>query len=614
MSGMLLALAATGLAFATETIRLDVDASHAQQKIEHTVETIPVSAGPLTLAYAHWIPGEHAPDGPIDCLAGLHIYAGSQELPWRRDLTDLYAFHLDVPSDAHELTVKFDYLSPLAGGNFGASVSMNENLAVINWYENLLYPRGVSPDDLTYVTTLHLPKGWKHGGSLEVDHEDGDTVHYKPTTLTLLADHPVNMGRHFKSVLLWPASPSMPEHAIDIVADDDWALDIPQGRIDAYKRLPVEARAIMGGHSHYAKYHWLMTLSDHLGSFGVEHWECSDDRDAENFMHDDNVSAGFAELLPHEFFHSWNGKTRRPAGLVNGGFDNPMQGDLLWVYEGLTDYYGQVLAARTGLLTPEQYRATLADDIYAVDVPGRTWRNLQDTADAAPYLYFSGPGWNSYKRGTDFYAEGNLLWLSVDVKIRQLTHNQKSLDDFCAIFHGQGGDGKPFLKPYREDEVFDTLNQVAPFDWKSYINAMLLSKSRALPLDGIEGCGWKYTYTDTPDYRIGNFAPVPSLGLTLGTDGAVNHVELDGPAFKAGFGYGMKVIAVDGQAFDVGNYKRSINEAVSGHRSLQFIVMDGATYKVLELRPTGGFGFPTLSKESGKEDLLSAIIAPRVKS
>jgi len=610
----LLAVASTG-AQSLVTIHLDVDATHVQQKIMRTTETIPVGAGPLTLAYAHWIPGEHAPDGPIDSLAGLHIYSGSQELPWRRDLTDLYAFYLEIPRGVREITVKFDYLSPISGGNFGASVSMNENLAVLNWYENLLYPRGISADELKVAPVLHIPSGWKHGGSLDVDHEDEDSIYYKPTSLTLLADHPVNMGKHFKRLLLWPASPSMPEHAIDMVADDDWALEVPQARIDAYRRLPLEARAMMGGHSHYAKYHWLMTLSDHLGSFGVEHWECSDDRDSENFMHDDNASALFAELLPHEFFHSWNGKTRRPEGLVNGGFDNPMRGDLLWVYEGLTNYYGEVLAARAGLLTPEQYRVTMADDIVGVDVAGRTWRNLQDTADAAPYLYFSGPGWNSYKRGTDFYAEGSMLWLSVDVRIRQLTKGAKSLDDFCAIFHGQGGDGKPFLKPYGADEVFETLNDVAPYDWKDYINGMLLSKSKSLPLDGIEGSGWKYTLVDMPDYRVAGFlpAPVPSLGLSLGTDGSVNDVTLDGPAFKAGIGYGMKVVAVDGRAFTVNDYKRAITDASAIHRAVQFIVVDGATYKVLTLRPTGGFGFPHLERDATKPDLLTAIISPRTK-
>src|SRR3954464_11014427 len=478
---------------------LDVDATDAPLKILHATATMPARPGAMTLFYPKWIPGEHMPSGPIANLTGLHVFADGQELEWRRDLVEMNAFGVTVPGGAKTLPAKYDYVVPTGGGAFGSTASANAKIAVINWYTVGLYPMGDSPAAITVKATLKAPAGWKHGGSLDIDRGDGQTIAYAPTSLELLNDHPVLLGEHFRSITLWPAGSGPREHVLDVVADSEWALQFPQSRIDAYKKIVLEERRVFGDVGHYRKYHWLLTLSDNLGSFGVEHHECADDRVAENTFVDDDTAKRSSLLLPHEFFHSWNGKARRPVGLVTGGYEKPMRDDLLWVYEGLTEYYGELLAARGGLITTEDWIDELAADALSVSGPGRTWRPLQDTADSAPYLYLAGGGWGGWRRGTDFYAEGALIWLEADVNIRRLTGGKKTLDDFCALFHGQGDNGRVWVKGYTEKDVFDALSEVAPYDWKGFFEARLRAKSAGLPLGGVEGAGYRLVYSDAPN-------------------------------------------------------------------------------------------------------------------
>jgi predicted metalloprotease with PDZ domain len=310
------------------------------------------------------------PSGPIANLTGLHILADGREIDWRRDLVEMNAFAITVPAGARTLTAKYDYVVPTSGGAFGSLPSTNAKIAVINWYTVGVYPMGQSPDFITVKATLKAPAGWKHGGSLDVDAVDGATIRHKPTPLSTLNDNPVLLGEHFRSITLWPAGSPAGEHVIDVVADSDWALQFPEARIEAYKRIVLEERRVFGDVGHYRKYHWLLTLSDNLGAFGVEHHECADDRVAENTFVEDDAAKRSSLLLPHEFFHSWNGKARRPAGLTTGGYEKPMQDDLLWVYEGLTNYYGELLSARGGLISAAEWMDEIASDAMSVSGPG----------------------------------------------------------------------------------------------------------------------------------------------------------------------------------------------------------------------------------------------------
>ena len=432
---------------------------------------------------------------------------------------------------ADAVTATYDYVVPTGGGAFGTTASTNAKIAVINWYTVGLYPMGENPDAITVTASLKRPAAGSTAARWTSHGLTGDTIHYAPTSLAMLNDHPVLLGEHFRSIVLWPAGSDVGEHVIDVVADSEWALQFPQARIDAYKRIVLEERGVFGGVGHYRKYHWLLTLSDNLGSFGVEHHECADDRVAENTFVDDDAAKRSSLLLPHEFFHSWNGKARRPAGLVNGGYEQPMKDDLLWVYEGLTNYYGELLSARAGLISAQEWIDEIAADAMAVSHPGRTWRPLQDTADSAPFLYTSGGGWSGWRRSTDFYAEGTLIWLEADVTIRQLTNGRKTLDDFCALFHGQNDNGKVWVKPYDADEVYRTLNTVAAYDWKGFFEKRLQSKSADLPLGGVENGGFKLVYTDAanmftdPWALDGGLNALGSLGIHVAADGTVDNAS-----------------------------------------------------------------------------------------
>jgi predicted metalloprotease with PDZ domain len=591
-------------------------------KILHATASMPAKPGAMTLFYAKWIPGEHMPSGPIWNLTGLHVYAGSTELDWRRDLVEMNAFHVTVPAGATSLRATYDYVVPTGGGNYGSAPSADATCAVINWYEVVLYPAGENPEAITVTTSLRTPAGWKHGGSLDVAKITGDTITYAATSLAMLNDHPILIGEHLRSITLWPASSDVGEHVLDVVADSEWALQFPQARIDAYKKLVREERAVFGGVGHYRKYHWLLTLSDNLGAFGVEHHECADDRVAENTFVDDDAAKRSSLLLPHEFFHSWNGKARRPNGLIapaggEGSYEQPMRTDLLWVYEGLTNYYGELLAARAGLISAQEWMEELASDAMSVAHTGRTWRPLQDTSDSAPFLYNAGGGWAGWRRGVDFYNEGSLIWLEADVTIRRLTNGQKSLDDFCTLFHGQGKTGTVYTQGYDVADVYAALNTVAPFDWKKFFETRLQAKSAALPLGGIEGGGFKLVYTDAPNMFTdpwvldGSLNAAASLGIHVTADGTVDDAQPDMPAFAAAVSNGMHIVAVNGRKFSVDELRRALATSKTATSDIELIIENSGYFKVVKVAYHGGLKYPHLEATAGQVDVLSKIAAAK---
>ena len=597
---------------------LDVDATDAPRKILHATMTMPAQPGAMSLFYPKWIPGEHMASGPIANLVGLHVYADGNEIEWRRDLVEMNAFALQVPAGARTLSAKYDYVVPTGGGAFGAAPSTNATCAVINWYTVGLYPMGDSPEAITVTATLKAPAGWKHGGSLDVDRVDANTIHYAPTSLAMLNDHPVVLGLHFRTIELFPAGSPQGEHAIDVIADSDWALQFPQARIDAYKRIVLEERRVFGNVGHYRKYHWLLTLSDTLGAFGVEHHECADDRVPENTFVDDGAAKRTSSLLPHEFFHSWNGKARRPAGLTTGGYEKPMKDDLLWVYEGLTNYYGELLAARAGLLSSAEWLEQLAADALSVSEPGRTWRPLQDTADASPFLYLGSGGWGGWRRGVDFYNEGTLIWLEADVTIRRLTKGKKTLDDFCTLFHGQSDNGHVWVKPYDADEVYRTLNTVAPYDWKGFFETRLKSKSRNPPLGGVEGGGYRLAYTGKPNMFSEGWMPgavnaSAALGRIVTPHGTEDAGGPGQPAYDAGRPNGSKIVAVNGRRFSADELSRAIAASKDATTPIELIVDNSGVFSTITIDYHGGTRIPHLERAPDKEDVLTAIAAPRVK-
>jgi len=592
------------------TVTIFVDATSAPRKIFHAKLKIPAGGPDLTLYYPKWIPGEHAPDGPVVDLAGLKFSAGGKTLKWRRDLRDGFTLHVDVPPGVNEIDAELDFLSPATfEGGFSAGSSATDKMAVISWNQVLLYPKGFKSDDINYTASLKLPEGWKFGTPLPISNQSGNEIHFSTVSLTTLVDSPVITGEFLKVVKL--ADDPLTE--MDIAADSAAALAAPQEVWDHYKNLVEQANKLFGAH-HYRDYHFLLSLSDHVAHFGLEHHESDDSRIDERGLVDDTARKMEAGLLPHEYVHSWNGKYRRPAGLATPDYQEPMQDDLLWVYEGLTNYLGTVLTARSGLRTPEQERDALASTAAELDhTPGRSWRNLQDTADAAPELYFSPQAWHSWRRGTDFYDEDTLNWLWVDVIIRQQSKGKKTIDDFCHLFHGAPSTG-PMVKTYTFDDVVDALNQVVPYDWRGFWTQRLTNHGPGAPLGGIDGSGWKLIYDENQsemehgaenNWHVVNAAD--SIGLELREDGMITDTVEGMSAAQAGIGPGMKLIAVNGRKYSPEVLHDALKAGKGGTAPLDLLIENTDYYKIYKLDYHGGDRYPHLVRDDSKPDLLSEI-------
>ena len=595
-------------------IQLSVDLTDAPRRILHAVETMPVAAGPLTVVYPKWIPGEHGPTGPIENLAGFFITANGKPIKWERDKVDMYAFHLTVPDGVTKLDMKMDFLASSAQSGFSAAGSTSANLALLSWNTVLLYPDGADASAVMLKPSVTVPDGWKLGTSLEKSGKaEGNTTAFKTMSLETLIDSPVLAGRYFREVAL--ATDVTPKHYLDMAADGPEELELSQAHIDEFDKLVREAGALYKSH-HYGSYHFLVTLSDEVAHFGLEHHQSSDDRvPAKTFIEDQNFTlAGL--LLPHEFTHSWNGKYRRPAGLATSNYQKPMEGDLLWVYEGLTEYLGDVLAARSGIWTAQQYKERLATIAAEYDNrPGRTWRDIQDTATAAQTFYSVGSGWDNWRLNVDYYDEGELVWLDVDTTIRSMTKGKKSLNDFVAKFHGLGGDTEPKVVPYTFDDVVAGLNTVVANDWASFLRTRLDSNEYHAPLGGLAGGGYRLTYADKPnpwssmeEMQSGTIDFWYSLGLHAGSNGTVSDVLKGGVADKAGLGPGMKIIAVNGRAFTPALLRQAIRDGRGSGPNIEVIVENTAYYKVLSFDYHGGERYPVLKRVEGAPDRLDEIL------
>jgi predicted metalloprotease with PDZ domain len=609
-------LVAPGL-LAQNVIQLNVDATDAPRRLFHVKMSVPAKPGPMTLLYPEWIPGEHGPTGPIVNLVALHVTGGNQTIPWKRDGVNMYAFHVDVPAGVASLDVNFDFISPPEEGGFTSGSSATSKLAVLNWNQLLLYPQGADSDKAQFQVSLKVPPAWKFGTALPIRRETGNQIEFQPASLTTLIDSPLSAGAHYRTIEL--GSGNGAAHYLHLAADSDRALEAPPEVVNGFKNLVQEASTLFGAR-HYRDYHFLYTLSDHVAHFGLEHHESSDDRTGERTLIDADSMKVRGGLLPHEFVHSWNGKYRRPAGLApngeDGGFDQPMQGELLWVYEGLTEYLGEILTPRSGLSTPEDFREGLASTAAFLDNrSGRNWRPLEDTAVAAQVLYDSGGDYSNYRRSVDFYPEGTLIWLDADTLIRQLSKGAKSLDDFCKTFHG-GASGGPALKLYKFADVAAALSSVQPYDWAAFLRQRVSATNAHAPLGGIERSGWKLVY----DANRSDFWKAAeedrkttdlsySLGMLVREDGTIGDIVMGSPAEKAGVSPSVKLIAVNQRQFT----PTVLREAVAAGKPVDLLIKTGEYYEVHRVEYTGGLRYPHLVRDASKPDLLSDIIKAKAR-
>jgi predicted metalloprotease with PDZ domain len=599
------------------TVTLSVDASDAPRKMFHAQLRIPATSGTLTLYYPKWIPGEHGPTGPITDLTGLKFTASGKPLKWRRDLLDGFTFHVEVPAGENEVIADLDYASPASyEAGYSGGMAATEKLYIVNWNTLVLYPAGYPSDQLTYNASLRLPAGWKFGTSLHVTNQVGSVIHFAPVSLTMLVDGPVLTAEYLKEVPLTPPGENPPAE-LDLAADSAAALDAPEEVWEHYRNLVKQAGILFGAH-HYLDYHFLLTLSDHVAHFGLEHHESNDSRTEERSLIEEDGRKMSAGLLPHEYVHSWNGKYRRPADLSTPDYEQPMQTDLLWMYEGLTSYLGDMLSARSGERTPALARDALAQMAADLDHrSGRVWRNLQDTADGVPTMQDAPRGWEDYRRPVDYYDEDVLNWLWADVIIRQQSKGAKSLDDFCKLFHGAPS-GPPMVKTYTFDDIVSALNQVSPYDWRGFWTERLSNHGPGAPLGGVEGSGWKLVYDeyssdlDRAGDREGKAVGAHySVGLLFGSDGVIRDTVEGMVAAKAGLGPGMKVVAVNGRRFSAEVWHDAIRAAKTSTSPIELIVENTDYFRVVKLDYHDGEKYPHLVRDESKPDVLTEIYRAR---
>jgi predicted metalloprotease with PDZ domain len=601
-------------------VRLTVDISNNVDRIEKVHEDIPVVPGSkeMVLLYPAWIPGDHEPSGPVASLGGIVTTVDGSRVQWVRDRVDVYAFHVPLTEGARTVGLDFDYLSPIKPS--AGRIEISDAIADLEWNEVVMYPAGYFSRDIPFDTTLKLPSGWKYATALETASEEGDTIRFERTPLNTLVDSPLYAGLYYERVDLSPTSTDIVH--LDIFADAAADLKMTPEELDEHKRLAMEADKLYGSH-HYRHYDFLLLLSDKVGGVGLEHHQSSEDGQSANYLTDWPNGILDRDLLGHEYTHSWNGKFRRPADLWTPNFNVPMRDDLLWVYEGMTQYWGNVLTARAGMRTPEQTR-----DIFArvaagfAASAGREWRPLVDTTNQPIVSQRRAVSWVSFQRPEDYYTEGMLIWLDADTKIRELTGDKRSLDDFCKKFLGVYN-GSFITDQYTLADVVKDLNEVAPYDWMSFLQDRVYDLHAEIPMNGFMQGGYKLVYTDTPvewmtkEQAAAGYADFStSLGFSVGARrgggpaGIVSNVWWESPAFKASVTPNMEIVSVNGSAYTAKVLTDAILAAEKNRAPLQLQFRDGDKYKTVAIPYYDGMRYPSLQRIDGTPNRLDDIFAP----
>jgi predicted metalloprotease with PDZ domain len=615
------ALGATSLG--QQPIRITVDLTDHARGVLHAHMQFPVTAGRLILGYPEWIPGEHAPTGPLNQIIHLSFHGNGKIIPWQRDLIEIYNFHLDVPEGVKTLDADLDFASVDMEDGFSATVAASDHAVVLNWWLLTLFPVDQSADEIQFQPSVKLPSGWSFGTALVTSQQAGDVTQFVPVSLRRLIDSPVLTAKYFKKLQIGGKHPV----ELDLGGESARSIAISAEETEHFKRLIAEAESLFGG-APYQNYHLLLCLSDPLAHYTLEHSASSDNRFVEDALYAPGKFATTASTIPHEYVHAWNGKAQIPDGLATLNYQQPLKGNLIWVYEGLTEYLGMVLTTRSGFWNEEEFREALALDAGEMAThPGRLWRSLEDTAVGAQLLTSAPTAWLTERRSTDFYAEGALIWMEVDAIIRQRSANTRSLDDFCKLFLAPAMQGTPRI--YTLEGVLNLLNQVQAYDWRTFFADRLLKLHPEPPLGGITGAGWKLTYVRAAGSLVRGLEAAGktdllwplwsgqaivdarfSIGLLLEADGTVLDVSRDMAAFQAGIAPGMRILSVNGTAFTPEGLHQAIAATSQGGK-LVLIREHHGVQATADVLYRDGDRFPALVRDSGHGNLLPAIIAPR---
>ena len=606
LATMALCLAAHAASVASPVMKLVVDETQAARKLAFVHEEIQVRPGALSLAYPKWIPGEHGPTGPIQQLAVLQIHSGNAVLPWTRDPDDIYTIHVNIPSGTDRISIDFDTL---------IENTISDHQLLLAWNTTVLYPLGIDKTKLMIEPSVVLPAGWKNTSSLVVKSQGDNRTDFAPVSLERLIDSPVLAGEYLRIAQLtsiWPAE-------LDITGDSQTALDKADDAhaFELFTKLLEQDRA-MFGFRHWQKMHILISQSQGRPFDGLEHEDSPYNAmaDAALSKKDELEKFGWM-LLAHEQSHSWCGKYRRPAELYSkADYQGPERTSLLWVYEGLNEYIGMLLATRAGFNDGAYARdelarsaSTFTHEAARAEVP------LVDTATEDWVLRNVTDGWRDFRRDQDYYDEGALIWLQADAIIREQTHDQKSLDDFLRSFLGQR-DTDPIIAPYTREDVEATLNAVCPYNWHEFLEKRIYQVNPKPPIEGIEAAGWRLTYNDTPLHQPFWFDLLPfdvlagnSIGVITLKDGKISDVVPGLAAYNAGLGPGMTIVAINGRAYSADALNDAIAHPADGKITL--VVRNFETVETRELKYAGGLRYPHLERIPGTHDYLSEILAAR---
>lgn len=627
-------------------ISLDVDLTDLEQRVIRTQMLIPATPGPMVLLYPRWLPGNHAPTGPIESLAGLVLHARDargerRRVDWRRHPLNVHAFELTLPDGTTALEVALQFATALDASQ-GRRV-ITPDILGLQWEKALVYPAGHYASRIRVQPVIRLRPGWSYGGALreteritvapasDANSVTHQRIEFAEVTLERLVDSPLFAGRHFKRFEL-DATPQAPAH-LNVFADRPALLETQPAQIEAHRKLVREAVTLFASR-HYSRYEFLLALSEHFGRIGLEHHESSENAVGPGYFTEWTLTGEVRDLLPHELVHSWVGKFRRPADLWIPDFNQPMQNSLLWVYEGMTEYWAWVLSARSGLWDDAFTREALAyfAAVYGEHRPGRAWRNLQDTTNQPIMAYQRSRAHPTWQRGTDYYTEGLLLWLDVDAQVRALTRERRSLDDFAARFFGiRDGELGPVL--FRYEDLVAGLNDVAPHDWNAFLRSRLDANGGSVaapaaggewPQSGLVRAGWRVAWQPTPTayvasierrQRATNFGF--SLGFSVAHDGArLTEVVWDSPAYVAGLAAGMQLIAVNGKAYEAELLREAVTAAAQpgSNGVIDLLVRNLDDYRTVRVEYRGGLRYPKLERIPGTVDRLAAVLKPRSAS
>jgi predicted metalloprotease with PDZ domain len=605
---------------------VDIDATEMSRRLLMATWHIPLEeslsseGGVLRLWYPKWVQGAHAPGGPVQNVAGIEIENGSKtSLAWRRTPGEVHQIQVTIPPETPEIEIRLRYICNQSSPNsHGLDSFGSESLGVISPNTVTLYPDGIRLDAWRVKVKLKLPDGWKFATSLlpvETGADASGATQFCPVTLEELIDSPILAGRHVSTYDLVEANVSAPPHRLHVFSEVETATRIHDEVLARLRRVVTQASGMFGSHP-FPAFDVLVATTNVLARNGLEHRKSSLNVIPLGCLdHPEHLKDWDRMLIPHEYVHTWCGKYRRPQGMITPDAHTPYDTELLWVYEGLTQYLGELLEVRSGLATADQYRWMILQRLrWARLQQGRQWRPLSDTAAASHLLRAGSPAWGHLRRDQDYYHEGALLWLEADVFIRQATNGKRSLDDFCQAFFSSTDPNARSLGYERED-VINALHNVAPRDWDGWVRRHIEQPSARGPLSVAADLGYLVQFANRSpegpqDARIDYLDARDSLGASFRADGTIESVLLETPADRAGLAPEMRVVGVGDFLWSRERFQEALESTpVVGELRLLVAANDRLVSRKIEY--DGGPRYFTLIRDEKKPDVLARILEPK---